>query len=121
MFKSLSTICMLTLALIIIFSAPTKADFTGPGSTPPVKTVAQAEKAADNTPCVLQGQIIEKLQSANDKYTFQDSTGKITVEINHNMFAGQEVTPQTTVRLFGEVDNDTFEELSIEVSRLEVL
>lgn len=55
------------------------------------------------TLCTLEGNILERL--SKNKYVFQDDSGKITVEIGQRIFGSNRVTPETRVRLTGEVDH----------------
>lgn len=43
------------------------------------------------------------------------------MDIDHEVFAGRNVTPQTRVRLSGKVDKDMMEPTKIDVKVLEVL
>ena len=94
--------------------------FQGPGAELGVSTVAQAKSARDDTPCVLTGHIVRRLPSDNDHYLFRDSTGEIMVDIDDELFMGNTVTPETTIRIYGEVDNEVFERTKVDVKRLEV-
>ena len=111
-----------TLALIFALGAalPAAAQFSGPssGRTAGVTTVAAAAQARDDTDVVLTGHIVD--HQFGDYYTFRDPTGTITVEISQRDFRGQRVTPETTVRLTGEMEVDR-RGRSIDVDVLEVL
>ena len=124
------------LLLVLCLSAPAYAagGFEGPGSAVQgqggfqgpttgtgVDTVAKALKARDDAPVVLTGNIISRKAGSDDKYMFRDSTGEILVDIDHKVFAGRTVTPQNTVRLSGEVDNDLLEPIKIDVKMLEIV
>ncbi len=87
------------------FSGPTSTQgggFQGPSATSGANTVAKALKSSDDTYVSLTGHIISRI--GKEKYTFQDETGTITVEIDDKKFYGRTVTPETTVRIVGEVD-----------------
>lgn len=92
-----------SLILFCLLSAPALAGFVGPSATT-VNTVKQALQASDDTPVILTGHIIQSL--GNEDYIFKDTTGEVKVEIEHKSWKGQQVTPQDTVVLYGEVDND---------------
>ncbi len=64
--------------------------------------VAQAKQAFDDTPIVLRGKIIKHL--GGEYYIFKDSTGEITVEIEHDKWLGVAVAPNDTVEIYGEVE-----------------
>ena len=78
--------------------------FTGP--TIATSSVAEASKLGDDTPVILVGQIEKNL--GNEKYQFKDKTGTIVVEIDHEDWAGVNVSPENTVELRGEIDKDMF-------------
>lgn len=67
-----------------------------------VTKAAQVASAYKDTPCDLTGHIIN--QVSYDRYTFQDDSGTVIVDISRKKFRGQTVTPETLVRLTGEVD-----------------
>ncbi|MBQ7609223.1 MAG: NirD/YgiW/YdeI family stress tolerance protein [Desulfovibrionaceae bacterium] len=94
--------------------------FQGPGGSAGVTTVAQAKKAWDDTPVVLTGHIVSRAGGDHEHYIFRDSTGEIVVDIDDKLFYGRTVTPQTTVRLYGEVDKEMMERTKIDVKRLDI-
>lgn len=67
-----------------------------------IVTVMQVKEMRDDTDVILKGKIVGQLKG--DKYTFEDSTGSITVEIDEDDWRGQTVTPADTVKIYGEVD-----------------
>ena len=67
-----------------------------------IVTVMQVKEMRDDTDVILKGRIVGQLKG--DKYTFEDSTGSITVEIDDDDWRGQTVTPADTVKIYGEVD-----------------
>ena len=100
---------MLALLLSLALAVPAFAAFDGPGAGgfrgPGPKEVtqsAQVRDALDDTPCTLEGRIFERI--GGDKYTFEDASGKVIVEIDDKVFHGNTVTPETRVRLVGEVE-----------------
>ena len=95
--------------------------FQGPVGGSQAETVAAAKKCWDDAPVVLTGTIVERLAGSDDKYTFADSTGRIVVEIDYEVFAGRTVTPQTKVRLFGKVDKEMMEPTKVDVKYLEIV
>ena len=95
--------------------------FQGPTGQANVTTVAQARKAFDDTPVTLTGNIVERVAGHDDDYLFRDATGQIVVDIDHELFQGRTVTPQTRVRISGEVDWDLLRPTTIDVKWLEIL
>ena len=129
---------LLFLALAALLAAPVSAAETAnpaPGPKPSASpdgvhgttgivstdTVARALNAPNKSPVVLTGHIVERLAGSDDKYLFKDATGQIIVDIDHEIFAGRTVTPQTRVRLSGKVDKDMMEPVKIDVKVLEIL
>lgn len=94
--------------------------FQGPSTGVNVDTVAKARSAWDDTPVSLTGNIISHLPGTKDKYMFRDSTGEIMVDIDWEVFAGRNVTPQNTVRIMGEVDTSRKKPTKIDVKYLEI-
>ena len=95
--------------------------FQGPTGGVQADTVKKAQSSWDDAPVVLVGNIVERLAGSDDKYLFKDATGQIIVDIDHEIFAGRTVTPQTKVRLSGKVDKDMMEPIKIDVKVLEIL
>ena len=103
---------IMALLLSLALAVPAFAGFEGPNAStggfagPGPQTItkaAQVQNALDDTTCTLEGNILERL--SKNKYVFQDDSGKITVEIGQRIFGSNRVTPETRVRLTGEVDH----------------
>jgi uncharacterized protein (TIGR00156 family) len=102
-------------------AAPAQAGgFQGPGVKTAVNTVAKALKAADESPVMLEGRIISA-GPEREGYVFQDSTGKIVIEIDDDLFHGRTVTPENTIRLWGEVDTKLARDSEVEVDRFDIV
>lgn len=119
-------LCSILLFVLALPALPVQAEFGSPGaggfqgpSAQPVTTVAAARKAWDDTHVTLVGHIVQRL--GKDDYLFRDATGEIVVDIDYHVFHGQTVTPQTKVRISGEVDSEIMERTTIDVYMLEVL
>lgn len=112
---------ILTLVLVAMLSVPAYAAFKGPGTSAPATTAAQVKSLPDDARVTLVGKIVSQLPGSDDKYMFRDNTGEIMVDIDLKRFRGQEVTPNNTVRISGEVDKDFGQAPEIDVKRLEVL
>ena len=96
-------------------NAQASGGFQGPGM--PVSTVAEALKMRDDTAVVLQGKIEKSL--GKEDYLFSDDTGSVTIEIDHEDWRGQTVTPSDTVIIKGEVEKD-FLHTEIDVDSIEL-
>ena len=122
---------LMAFALVAALAIPSYAAFTGPGNAgdkggfkgpaprDAITQAAQVKGAVDDTPVVLEGNIVEKVRK--DRYLFRDASGTVVVDIDHKDFRGQEVTPQTKVRLTGEVDSKRNRDNEVDVDRLDVI
>jgi len=97
------------LACILAMPFVAQAQFTGPRasgvaqSNPAVvTTVAAANKAAVDTPVLLEGKITR--QVARERYEFVDATGTIVVEIDEDNLPKESFDQTTPLRIKGEVD-----------------
>lgn len=113
---------MKKLALAVVLSASVMAGaalaqnqaaggFVGPDVSS-VVTVEQVKNLRDDTYVTLQGNIIQSI--GDEKYTFKDKTGTITVEIDNEDWNGATVSPEDMVEIKGEVDKG-WTKLEIEV------
>ena len=112
--KSLITMVISSIGFGILY-----AGYIGPQDKQSLATVAESLMANDDTDVVFSGNIINSTN--DDHYTFQDSTGKINVEIDDGTFKGINVTNKSKVTLYGEVDIDHEngkEVISIDVDRI---
>ncbi len=87
--------------------------FSGPG--PGLLTVEQAKGMSDDSYVAVKGSIVQQL--GDEKYLFKDATGTITVEIDHDVWMGQNIGPQDVVEIHGELDKDLFS-AEIDVDRI---
>ncbi|MCK3655605.1 hypothetical protein A4G19_07535 [Pasteurellaceae bacterium Macca] len=67
-------------------------------------SVAQAKNLHNDAFVSLEGHIVA--QVGDEKYTFKDHSGEITVEIDHDKWLGLNVSPTDTVMIYGEVDKE---------------
>jgi len=93
--------------------------YTGPGAVVRVTTVAEAMKAADDTPAVLTGYITQRLRKKH--YEFKDDSGTIQVEIDNDEWPAQPISETTQVRLYGEVEHKKRGGREIDVDRVEIV
>ena len=72
----------------------------------PLTTVQELlASGRDDQKASLRGRIVSHVKG--DHYTFEDSTGQITVDIDNDEFpAGESVGPERQVELQGELDRD---------------
>lgn len=114
----------LTLALfaasLSLLSAGAYAQYTGPGATSAVTTVAEARDQPDDQPVVLQGTLVAKI--GHERYRFKDATGEIDVEIDDkDLPSHQAVSATTVVELHGEVDTHRFKSTDIDVDHVRIV
>ncbi|TNH06770.1 YgiW/YdeI family stress tolerance OB fold protein [Testudinibacter sp. TR-2022] len=81
----------------------------------PVISTSSVKDLKDNDRLVLEG-FIEK-QVGKEDYLFKDDSGSIEVEIDRRAWAGQEITPNDKVKLFGEVDK-SWNKTEVEIHRV---
>ncbi|MDE6571365.1 MAG: YgiW/YdeI family stress tolerance OB fold protein [Alphaproteobacteria bacterium] len=82
------------------FQPVAQGGFVGGDET--IITVKQAKEMRDDTYVIVQGKIVQR--AGDDKYLFEDQTGSIIVEIDKKDWNGVTVTPNDTVKLYGEID-----------------
>ena len=85
-----------------------------------VISVEQAKKVSNDTWVVLEGFIVKRQES--DKYVFEDVTGSIRIIVRNSSWQGIEVSPQTKIRISGQVDKPFFflPKRTIKVNKVEL-
>lgn len=114
----------LLLSIILLPISAAYGQFTGAGSTVS-KEFATVQYVKDNDGNLdrkdlivkLKGFIVEQINS--ETFWFQDSTGKIKVEIDSKVMPGKPFNEKTELIIIGEVDADLLEGVEIEVNRIE--
>ena len=104
-----------------MLASPALAGFVADAPVAPqnadaIVTVAQAKKMRDDTPVIVQGNIVQRM--GDEKYLFRDGTDSVIVEIDDEDWGGVEVRTSDTVKLYGEVDAGLFK-TEIDVDRIE--
>lgn len=103
------------------FNAPVKRGFSQggfSGSAPGLSSVADARTYRDDAWVVLEGNIIR--QVGHELYEFRDSSGSVYVDIDYKRWMGQTVSPESKVRIEGEVEKD-WNSLEIDVKNLQLV
>ncbi|KXF80615.1 YgiW/YdeI family stress tolerance OB fold protein [Enterovibrio coralii] len=99
--------------------SPAMGGFSGPvNAIGTVKAVLDAGMFSDDQPVSLTGYITQS--RGGETYTFQDATGVIDVEIDHDKWFGQQVTPKTKVAILGEIDKE-FNYTTIDVDSIRIV
>ncbi len=99
---TMKKLCVL-ISLLFVSSTLLAAGFQDNSGTK-VSTIAQALKMRDESFVTIQGSIVKRISS--DKYLFKDATGTMTVEIDDEEWAGQDVNSKNKLELQGEIDKD---------------
>lgn len=120
--KTLRMILM-TAFLSGIFSVG-YAQYTGPGSKAQLYTVKDVTDKAlkldrKDTMVKLRGFVLEQIN--DDNYWFQDSTGKIKVEIEKKHLPAVAFNEETEIIIIGEVDYDLLEGTEVEAEHVEIV
>ncbi|MGL6071408.1 YgiW/YdeI family stress tolerance OB fold protein [Craterilacuibacter sp.] len=119
--KKLAITALIAALLPLAASAGTAPhSYTGPSAVPSVTTISAAQKAADDTRFVLEGQIVKQL--SHDTYQFRDASGEGVVEIDGKHLPAVKFDDKTRVRLSGKVDKDWYQTTpEIDVKMVELL
>lgn len=128
-----------TLAAVLALSATAAlaqpANYTGPSNAPQAATAAGSYSGPNNVPLMtvkllletgrddqiarLQGRLVSF--EGDERYIFEDATGRITVEIDNKDFpAGQTISAEQKVELTGEFDKG-LRKTEFEVDHLSLL
>ncbi len=100
------TILIATFTFTVpVFANSNNQGFSGPNQgINTVKQVLDAGFFSDDMPVTLTGYITSSL--GGEMYLFTDGTGEVTIEIEHDKWLGQSVTPKNKVQLSGEIDKE---------------
>ncbi|MCG7656942.1 YgiW/YdeI family stress tolerance OB fold protein [Wielerella bovis] len=116
----------LAIIVLVFASISAHAEFveTMPSSQNiQMNTVQATQNMRDGYHVILEGYITGRAGHVDSKkFFFQDETGSLKVEIDDDVWRGQKVSPHTKVRIWGEVDRDSFNRaMEVEVDRLEII
>ena len=90
--------------------------YSGPSNVPLMTVKQLLETGRDDQIARLQGRLVSF--EGDERYTFEDATGRITVEIDNEDFpAGQSISAEQKVELTGEFDKG-LRKTEFEVDRL---
>lgn len=87
--------------------------FNGPDGT--MASVKQVQDMKDNAWVTMRGHIEKR--TGDEEYLFRDSTGTLTVEIDHKRWNGLTIGPKDEVELQGKLDKD-FNSLALDVKQI---
>jgi uncharacterized protein (TIGR00156 family) len=97
-------------------SGHSQGGFNGP--KPGLASVAQAKALRDDAWVILEGYIIRQI--GHELYEFRDDSGIIYVDIDDERWFGQTASPNTRIRIEGEVDRD-WNRVKIDVKNIQIL
>lgn len=113
--KTVMTALTLSISLVTLSA---QANFVDSNNQMSISTVKETLSMKDDSYVKLQGNIVKQLNS--EDYIFRDTTNETEVEIDKEVFRNQTVTPENTVVIIGEVDNDK-DTITVDVDRLELI
>ena len=95
------------LSVLMIIGVSTSIAFAAHGGfkdsvNPKKSTVSEIQKMNNNSYVSVQGNIVKRI--SDDKYSFKDATGTITVEIDDDKWGGVNAGTQDKIELVGEVE-----------------
>ncbi len=96
-------ISFMTVGLFFLSTLTLWAQFQGPGR-PGMTTASAAQEAVDDSWVTLSGTILR--QVGEERYLFQDATGTVIVEIDHEDWGNVTVNPEMILRISGEIDRE---------------
>lgn len=108
-------IIFMTVGFLLLSTLTLWAQFQGPGK-PGITSVSAAQEAVDDAWVTLSGTILR--QVGEERYLFQDATGTMIVEIDHEDWRNVPVNPETILRVSGEIDRE-WGTTEIEVKQIE--
>lgn len=81
-------------------------------------SVADAQAAADGSYVVIDARISQQLD--DERFLVRDITGEIIAEIEDHIMGEVQVSPDATLRLYGEINRSSRESV-LEVERVQIL
>lgn len=113
---------LLALFMLGMMITPAWAAFQGPAVGVATSTVREALDATwDDTKMCLEGNIMNKVATSSEKYTFTDASGSIVVDVDDKVMGTVHVTPSTKVRICGEVDRELGRVNQFDAKTLQIL
>lgn len=108
------------IAAVALSSATVQAQYAGPSSVQAMTIQDLLANGRDHQHVALQGRIVTHL--GDDDYEFADTTGRIRVEIDKQLWVGHPaIDEKREVRLTGEFERKLPGRESVDVDRIEVM
>lgn len=99
---------------------PAPGTYTGPSNVVQMTAKDLLAKGKDDQAVKLQGKLLR--HKGGDEYEFADQSGKITVEIDAELFpAGTTIDHNTVVELVGEFDKEMMGESKLDVEQIRIV
>ena len=95
---------ILFFLIFLLAATPAFAAFNGPSDSNTYEvnsTAAASLEAAEGSTCILEGNIVMHIEK--NRYLFKDTSGEITVDIPPHVFGALTITPETKIRITGEI------------------
>ena len=107
------------LAVLVSTSAAAVAQYQGPSSIPAMTVKQLTDSGQDDQHATLKGRIVS--HDGGKNYTFEDATGRISVEISAKRFpVGQAFDDKREIEITGELDKEFINKLEFEVEQVRV-
>lgn len=107
----------LTLGPAIALATPTKMTYTGPVDVTPIKDVMHNSGMLKDHAVVLEGFLVKQISA--DTYMLSDGVDEVKVELDDDIRFNKAITPETRLRLYGEVEGGLTPE--VEIDKVELL
>ncbi|WP_415720394.1 YgiW/YdeI family stress tolerance OB fold protein [Photobacterium ganghwense] len=107
----------LTLGPAIALATPTKMTYTGPVDVTPIKDVMHNSGMLKDHAVVLEGFLVKQISA--DTYMLSDGVDEVKVELDDDIRFNKAITPETRLRLYGEVEGGLTPE--VEIDKVEFL
>lgn len=107
----------LTLGPAIALATPTKMTYTGPVDVTPIKDVMHNSGMLKDHAVVLEGFLVKQISA--DTYMLSDGVDEVKVELDDDIRFNKAITPETRLRLYGEVEGGLTPE--VEIDKIEFL
>lgn len=84
-----------------------------------IQKVSELQHLKDDQAVILKGNIIKQINE--ETYLFSDGTGTIVLDIDEDVWKGNDVTATDVVRIHGEFDKHLLKDSEIDVDIIEVV
>lgn len=107
---------LLLASFLIVSTTVAHAQFTGDSAAAKeevrlvspfvISNISEVRQMPNDTYVTVEGYIVQQQGRDKEKYLFKDATGEILVEIDDKLWKGQAITPETKVKVLGELDQN---------------